>query len=305
MFLFSSCSPPSSSDVSVNYGALHWVFALQVDDRGYCQFRRDVRSQRTVSYNRELLCRYHAHINVDVCASVAVVAYLYKYVFKGADSATVTIRQENAAAGAAAVAAAGGGAAGVAAGAGAAAGYAAAGGGGGGGGGGGQQEEKDELEEWLKVRYTSSSEAAWTAFEYHRTAITPSCEALPVHMPNEDMVPMPADAPDIAELLRKNMAKLDHYRCRPPSGAPCIDAARPDDYFAAHRRVPRDANGRLPFHQEDVQLRQKEREVLQASGLDEVQVGSFCVMHAPGLGVSVFRVSVFLIVSKTFITCFD
>jgi hypothetical protein len=225
------------------------LLALQVDDRGYCQFRRDVRSQRTVSYNRALLCRYHAHINVDVCASVAVVAYLYKYVFKGADSATVTIRQDAAAAGAA----------------GAAADAAAI------------QKEIDELEEWLKVRYTSSSEAAWTAFEYHRTAITPSCEALPVHMPNEDMVPMPADAPDVAELLQRNMAKLDHYRFRPPSGAPCIDTARPADYFAAHQRVPRDANGRLPFHQADAQLRQKEREVLQAMGLAEDQVQ----LHSP------------------------
>lgn len=220
---------------------------VQVDERGYAQLCRDVRSQRTVAYNRYLLTRYHAHLNVEVCASVAVVAYLYKYVFKGADSATVTIQRDQAAAAQAdAAVPAGGGAAEA-------------------------QAEKDVLEEWLNVRYTSSSEAAWTAFEFNRTAISPACDALPVHMPNGDTIPVPADAPDVAELLQSNMAKLDHYRFRPPSGAACVSTAKPADYFAPGMRVQR-IDDRLPYHQVDEDLRAKERAALESSGLCEDQV---------------------------------
>ena len=42
-------------------------------------------------YNAYLLQKYDAHINVEVCASVKSVKYLFKYVFKGHDRATVHV----------------------------------------------------------------------------------------------------------------------------------------------------------------------------------------------------------------------
>jgi hypothetical protein len=42
-----------------------------------------------VPYNRALLLKYNAHINVEVCGSIYAVKYLHKYVHKGGDRAEV------------------------------------------------------------------------------------------------------------------------------------------------------------------------------------------------------------------------
>ncbi|GBM25207.1 hypothetical protein AVEN_184619-1 [Araneus ventricosus] len=47
-----------------------------------------------VPYNPWLLKKFNAHINVEVCASVKSVKYLYKYVYKGHDAASVKIQKE-------------------------------------------------------------------------------------------------------------------------------------------------------------------------------------------------------------------
>jgi hypothetical protein len=40
-----------------------------------------------VPYNPYLSLLFNCHINVEVCTSIAVVKYLYKYVYKGHDRA--------------------------------------------------------------------------------------------------------------------------------------------------------------------------------------------------------------------------
>ncbi|GBM00339.1 hypothetical protein AVEN_153807-1 [Araneus ventricosus] len=47
-----------------------------------------------VPYNPWLLKKFNAHINVEVCASVKSVKYLYKYVYKGHVAASVKIQKE-------------------------------------------------------------------------------------------------------------------------------------------------------------------------------------------------------------------
>jgi hypothetical protein len=47
-----------------------------------------------VPYNPFLLLRYNCHINVELCSSIRLVKYLYKYVYKGHDRANVTIVDE-------------------------------------------------------------------------------------------------------------------------------------------------------------------------------------------------------------------
>lgn len=42
-----------------------------------------------VPYNPFLLLKYNAHINVEICASIKNVKYIYKYIHKGADMASV------------------------------------------------------------------------------------------------------------------------------------------------------------------------------------------------------------------------
>ncbi|XP_030058284.1 uncharacterized protein LOC115469629 [Microcaecilia unicolor] len=46
-----------------------------------------------VPYNPFLLLKYNSHINVEVCASIKSVKYLFKYVYKGHDCANVVIKE--------------------------------------------------------------------------------------------------------------------------------------------------------------------------------------------------------------------
>jgi len=48
-----------------------------------------------VPHNVYLSTKYDAHINVDVCNNIRVVKYLFKYVYKGHDRATVVISRQN------------------------------------------------------------------------------------------------------------------------------------------------------------------------------------------------------------------
>lgn len=48
-------------------------------------------NRSVVPYNPYLLTRFGAHLNVELCASVKSVKYLYKYVYKGFDAVTVSI----------------------------------------------------------------------------------------------------------------------------------------------------------------------------------------------------------------------
>jgi hypothetical protein len=62
-------------------------------DHGYTEPRRrgtptdPNRDARVVPYNRKLLLKFRCHINVEVAASVEILAYLYKYIYKGPDLA--------------------------------------------------------------------------------------------------------------------------------------------------------------------------------------------------------------------------
>jgi hypothetical protein len=44
-----------------------------------------------VPYNLYLIRRYKAHINVEVCTTVQAIKYIYKYVYKGRNKATLEI----------------------------------------------------------------------------------------------------------------------------------------------------------------------------------------------------------------------
>lgn len=75
-----------------------------LDDNGYPTYmRRDdgrfvmakgkkLDNRWIVPYNPFLSIRYKAHINVEICSTISAVKYLYKYIYKGHDRATVVMQ---------------------------------------------------------------------------------------------------------------------------------------------------------------------------------------------------------------------
>jgi hypothetical protein len=55
--------------------------------------QRVVDNRWIVPYNLHLATKYHAHINMEICSSIYVVKYLYKYVYKGPDCATAIVER--------------------------------------------------------------------------------------------------------------------------------------------------------------------------------------------------------------------
>ncbi|XP_028649219.1 uncharacterized protein LOC114645542, partial [Erpetoichthys calabaricus] len=56
---------------------------------------RPIDNTWVVPYNPYLCLRYNCHINVEICATVKSVKYLFKYVYKGHDCADVSVSETN------------------------------------------------------------------------------------------------------------------------------------------------------------------------------------------------------------------
>nr|XP_042913565.1 uncharacterized protein LOC122273597 [Parasteatoda tepidariorum] len=54
--------------------------------------KHDIDNRWVVPYNPWLSKKFNAHINVEICASVKSVKYLYKYVYKGHDAASIKLQ---------------------------------------------------------------------------------------------------------------------------------------------------------------------------------------------------------------------
>jgi hypothetical protein len=105
-----------------------------------------------VPHNIGLITKYNAHINVEICNSILAIKYLYKYIYKGHDRATVTLSQNNHTQTST------------------------------------KTEPVDEIKMYLDARYVSASESIWRIFHYRLHNHTPNVQRLAIHLPDQQSI---------------------------------------------------------------------------------------------------------------------
>ncbi len=105
-----------------------------------------------VPHNVYLSTKYDTHINVEVCNNIHVAKYLFKYVYKRHDRATIEIsrQSDNATEG--------------------------------------NVVEVDEIKKYLDYHYVSALEATWRIFKFDMHERFPTVKRLQYHFPNQQMV---------------------------------------------------------------------------------------------------------------------
>jgi hypothetical protein len=112
----------------------------------------ELKNHWVVPHNVYLSTKYDAHINVEVYNNICVIKYLFKYVYKGHDHATVEISRQNDNAIE------------------------------------GNVVEADEIKKYLDCHYVSASKATWCIFKFDMHERFPAVELLQYHLPNQKMV---------------------------------------------------------------------------------------------------------------------
>ncbi|XP_021971962.1 uncharacterized protein LOC110867133 [Helianthus annuus] len=135
-------------------------------DSGHTVIKSGVRldNRSVVPYNKRLLKRYQAHINVEWCNQSGSVKYLFKYINKGPDMATAVVSGvSNPSI---------------------------------------KDKPRDEIKEYYDCRYISACEESWRIFSNEVHYRYPVVMRLPFHMPGQQNVVYGADD-DIDNVLSK------------------------------------------------------------------------------------------------------
>lgn len=114
--------------------------------------RRIADNRYVVPYNPYLLLKLDCHINLEVCCTLKCVKYLYKYVFKGPDMATIKLSStdEN--------------------------------------GNAVDEVEYDEVTQYLSARYLCPPEAMWRTFAFSMHEMSHSVNRLAVHLEHKQQI---------------------------------------------------------------------------------------------------------------------
>src|SRR5215212_912741 len=127
-----------------------------VTSEGRVLYRRRTEDDRwVVPYMPALLTLLDCHVNVDVCFTVNIFMYLYKYLFKGPDRTKFAVSQRAASEENAQV-----------------------------------NEDVNEIEDYIEGRYLSASEACWRILEFDTTRKSPGVVSLSVHLPSTNFPQM-------------------------------------------------------------------------------------------------------------------
>ena len=145
------------------------------DNGRYIQLRSGfkITNEWIVPYNPYLSLRYNCHINIEICSSLDAIKYLYKYMYKGADSANIVLSRAPE---------------------------------------GSEQHvyNHNEITQYLAARYVSSMEAMWRILQFKMHEFSHRIYRLGIHLPNDEpmIVHEPLDINKIkAEKERMTMIK--------------------------------------------------------------------------------------------------
>ena len=128
------------------------VYRRRNTGRTMPHWKRLLDNRDVVPYNPYLLLKYNCHINVEICSGVASVKYLYKYVYKGPDHATMEIRRARGMSSEEPL-----------------------------------PEDRDEVSDFLDTRYLGPCEAAWRLFGFGLHDEKPGICRLAVHEPDKQV----------------------------------------------------------------------------------------------------------------------
>ena len=153
-----------------------YVDTTVIDQDGYPVYRRRdngvavtkgkciADNRYVVPYNKQLLLKYNAHINVEWCNQTRSIKYLFKYVNKGHDRVTVNFYKGQTQ--------------------------------------GNRSERIDEIKMYFDCRYLSACEAAWRIYAFDIHYREPSVERLSYHLEGEQSI-MYEDNDRIEDVLNK------------------------------------------------------------------------------------------------------
>jgi hypothetical protein len=85
--------PRPFCDVTVQGKDSYPVYRRREDDRKEKVCGRELDNRWVMPYNLYLLRLFNCHINVEACGSIKVVKYMFKYIYKGHDRASVAVRE--------------------------------------------------------------------------------------------------------------------------------------------------------------------------------------------------------------------
>src|SRR5687767_14462566 len=155
-------APCMKDGVCQNHYPKSFCDETQEDNNGYPVYRRHDNShvintrdkfldnRWVVPHNVSLVTKYNAHINVEICNSILAIKYLYKYVYKGHDQATITLSHNTQTLA--------------------------------------ETEKIDEIKMYLNARYISASESIWRIFHYRLHNHSSNVQRLAIHLSNQQSI---------------------------------------------------------------------------------------------------------------------
>ncbi|XP_076934493.1 uncharacterized protein LOC143600803 [Bidens hawaiensis] len=129
-------------------------------------------NRSVMPYNKILLRKYQAHINVEWCNQEGSIKYLFKYINKGPDRATISLVQNNTAEN--------------------------------------EDPQVDEIKDFYDCRYISACEAAWRIFAFDVHYRVSAVTRLPFHLPGQQQV-IYGPEEDIEDVLTKTSNSVSMF----------------------------------------------------------------------------------------------